>query len=204
VPGLVLSRRLVAWNVRDTPDSDVLELLANAGTDQAAAGVFDRGGTLSVSGGLQSICEVREGPATISCLELSAPMARAVDFGRMHLRITWDDRSHASVDAPLDLLSRPATLHNPDGREWLVKALRWRSVSPPAGSAQLPVPDAVLPRGEDRTRMSRADRADRRRQVGGERRAVRRGVEPRRLFPRDVSRPRRPAVRRGPGVSRYA
>ena len=71
----------------------------------------------------RTICELRDGPATINYLEVSAPAARAVEFGGVRLRITWDDREHASVDAPLDLLFGAGTLHNPDGREWLVKAL---------------------------------------------------------------------------------
>ncbi len=59
----------------------------------------------------------------IRYFEISAPAARAVEFGGARLTITWDDRASASVDAPLDLFFGAGTLHNRDGREWLVKAL---------------------------------------------------------------------------------
>ena len=39
------------------------------------------------------------------------------------LRITWDDRWHASVDAPIDLFFGAGQLHNDDGREYLVRGL---------------------------------------------------------------------------------
>ncbi len=122
VPGLPLSRALASWNPRNVPDRDVLDLLASAGSDQAAGGV-KHGGTVPVRATARTICELRDGPATINYLEFSAPATRAVDFGGVRLLITWDDREHASVDAPLDLLFGAGTLHNPDGREWLVKAL---------------------------------------------------------------------------------
>jgi len=122
VPGLALSRPLAPWQPCNVPDRDVLDLLANAGSDQAAGGV-SRAGRSLVGGSARTICELRDGPAVVNYVELSAPVGRAVDFGAVRLRITWDDRADASVDAPLDLLFGAGTLHNPTGREWLVKAL---------------------------------------------------------------------------------
>ncbi len=123
VPGMALSGPLTAWDGSSPPDSNVLHLLANAGSDQAQViGAIERSGTISV-GGVQSVCELRDGPATICYLEFSAPTVRAADFGQLHLRVTWDDRADASIDAPLDLLFGAGTLHNTDGGEWLVKAL---------------------------------------------------------------------------------
>jgi len=180
----------------------LLELLANAGNRSGGRRGVRRGGTLSVSGGLQSICEVREGPrrsVVSSCL----PDGARRRLGRMHLRITWDDRSHASVDAPLDLLFGAGTLHNPDGREWLVKALPV-AIRFAAGRVVLSASSRCRSSARRRSNSNvRADRADRRRQVGGERRAVRRGVEHVGYSTRRIETTAT-AVRRGPGVSRYA
>jgi len=55
-------------------------------------------------------------------LEFSAPRAEAVDFGKARLRVTWDDRSEASIDTPLALFFGAGTLYNRDNREYLVKA----------------------------------------------------------------------------------
>ncbi len=125
VPGLPLSRPLVPWDGRTAPDPAVLELLANAGLDQApTAGSISHGGTFALRADATAmLCELRTAPATIRYFEISVPAARAVEFGGARLKITWDDRACASVDAPLDLFFGAGTLHNSDAREWLVKAL---------------------------------------------------------------------------------
>jgi hypothetical protein len=62
-------------------------------------------------------------PALIRALKLSLPREQAAVLGKTRLRITWDDRPHASVDAPLPLFFGAGTLYNRDSREYLVKAL---------------------------------------------------------------------------------
>jgi hypothetical protein len=55
-------------------------------------------------------------------LSFSIPREQAIDFGRARLRITWDDRSAPSIDAPIALFFGAGTLYNRDNREYLVKA----------------------------------------------------------------------------------
>jgi D-arabinan exo alpha-(1,3)/(1,5)-arabinofuranosidase (non-reducing end) len=127
VPGLPLSQPLLGWDGDTVPDRAVLDLLSSAGVDIAPGsdeGAIRHTGTFSLrAGATTTIFELRSAPGIIRYFEISAPAARAVDFGCARLTITWDDRADPSVDAPLDLLFGAGTLHNPDGREWLVKAL---------------------------------------------------------------------------------
>src|SRR5207247_2290945 len=45
----------------------------------------------------------------------------ATEFGRARLRVTWDGRKEASIDAPVALFFGAGVLYNRDGREFLVK-----------------------------------------------------------------------------------
>ncbi len=62
------------------------------------------------------------GPGMIRALEFSVSNDQALDFGRARLRVTWDDRSEPSIDAPLALFFGAGTLYNRDNRQYLVKA----------------------------------------------------------------------------------
>ncbi|RIK82742.1 MAG: hypothetical protein DCC67_06800 [Planctomycetota bacterium] len=120
-----LSRPVATWD-RQPPDPRVLELLSRAGEDLAPTGAGvavaedsfdlepDQWRSLPCPGGA---------PATLRALKFTLPRDAAHDFGRCRLRITWDDRWHASVDAPVDLFFGAGRLHNPDGREYLVRGL---------------------------------------------------------------------------------
>src|SRR6185295_18332072 len=57
----------------------------------------------------------------LRAIEISAPKDQAIALGRGRIRITWDDRAQASVDAPIALFFGAGTLYNRDGREYLVK-----------------------------------------------------------------------------------
>ena len=74
----------------------------------------------------------------LRALEFSVPKESAIAFGRARLRITWDDRPHPSIDAPIALFFGTGTLYNSDGREYLVKAfpinVRFDKDSPEAKS----------------------------------------------------------------------
>jgi hypothetical protein len=132
VPGTPLSQPLKAWDRKTGPPKDVLELLARAGTDIAPRPATPEGRRLAVeeisgrldlrTGESSSIASLRTGPTLVRALEFSAPRSQAVEFGRSRLRITWDDRADASVDAPLALFFGAGTLYNRDNREYLVKA----------------------------------------------------------------------------------
>ncbi len=113
VEGAKLSRPLRAWSPAETPDPAVLELLSRPADRLDPPGDVHRaaGRRLDLAG-----------PASIRLLTLSAPRERALELGRARLRITWDGRDEASVDAPLALFFGAGNLHNRDGREYLVKA----------------------------------------------------------------------------------
>ncbi len=74
-------------------------------------------------GGVVPVCRLEEGASTLRAVKFSLPRAHAEALGRARLRITWDGRKEASVDAPLSLFFGAGTLYNRDGREYLVRAL---------------------------------------------------------------------------------
>lgn len=118
VNGTKLTRPIAAWK-EEAPDRDVLDLISRAGTDIAPAGLLEFAGTLR--GGAGIIWEGR-GPATIRRLELSVPREQALAFSQARLRITWDGRAEASIDAPVALFFGAGLLYNRDNREYLVKS----------------------------------------------------------------------------------
>jgi hypothetical protein len=64
-----------------------------------------------------------DGPATVRLIRFSVPKDNAIALAKVRLRITWDGRRDASIDAPLPLFFGTGTLYNRDNKEWLVKAL---------------------------------------------------------------------------------
>jgi hypothetical protein len=123
VPGIPLSQPIQSWDETSTPGEDVLDLLARAGTDIAPKDIETLEGAVQLdkSGGLE-ICAL-SGPATIRALKFSVPRDSALDFGSARLRVTWDGRPKASIDAPVSLFFGAGVLYNRDDREYLVKAL---------------------------------------------------------------------------------
>ncbi len=115
VPGIELSQPIKPWDYQTPPAKDVLDLIARSGTDIAPPGLPE------VTSTNQRI-EIRRAPSTLRALQISVPRDRAIDFGKQRIRITWDDRSQPSVDAPVALFFGAGTLYNRDGREYLVKA----------------------------------------------------------------------------------
>lgn len=118
-----ISRPLESW--QDTPpDADVLELLNRSGTDIGPSGadVSTFTGTLTEKdehGGI--LTEISSAPAMIRAIRFIVPREVAQEFGKSRLRITWDDRPEASIDAPIDLFFGCGQLYNNDNREYLVK-----------------------------------------------------------------------------------
>jgi Protein of unknown function (DUF2961) len=118
VQGTKLTRPITPWH-EEAPDRDVLELISRAGSDIAPAGMQEVSGT--VQGGTGTVWSGR-GPATIRRLELSVPRDQALAFSQTRLRITWDGRAAASVDAPVGLFFGAGLLYNRDNRAYLVKS----------------------------------------------------------------------------------
>ncbi len=133
VPGTKLSQPLKAWDGQTAPSQGVLDLLNRAGTDIAPKpgapdgdrlGVKQETGTWDLSEGTGRTLKLTPGTRTvIRALEFSVPRDEALTFGRYRLKLRWDDRPDASVDAPVALFFGAGTLYNRDNREWLVKAL---------------------------------------------------------------------------------
>ena len=123
IPGTPLSHPLRSWNESVIPSSDVLDLLSRSGTD-----IAPHDGTKQLSGKVDipkigAITALKlQGRGAIRVLSFSISTAQANAFQNAHLRITWDGRSKASVDAPMALFFGSGTLYNRDDREYLVKA----------------------------------------------------------------------------------
>lgn len=120
-----LSRPLETWD-RTPPDPRIVTLLESAGRDIAPRGdgVATETRTISLASGENAEIECPgEGPRTIRAIKFSVPRDKAYEFGKCRLRITWDGRWHASVDAPIGLFFGAGELHNDDGREFLVRGL---------------------------------------------------------------------------------
>jgi hypothetical protein len=132
VDGIPLSQRLRPWNAKAALPKDVLRLVARSGEDLVPAANSREGTRLRLQEQSGSIdlstnetvnwLNLTNGPATVRALEFSVAKDQAIDLGRARLRITWDNRSAASVDAPVALFFGTGTLYNRDGREFLVKA----------------------------------------------------------------------------------
>src|SRR5204863_7103649 len=67
------------------------------------------------------IATLEKAPSMLRALEFSTPRAKAIEFGRSRLRVTWDDLPNPSIDAPLALFYGAGTLYNREGKEYLVK-----------------------------------------------------------------------------------
>lgn len=123
-PGMKnLSRPLQSWR-QTPPDGNVLTLLNRSGTDIAPKG----GGVEALAGeaALQphqwtAVCGINNAPASVRALKFTVPRELALDFGKCRLRVTWDRRWHASIDAPVALFFGAGELYNNNNRKFLVK-----------------------------------------------------------------------------------
>jgi D-arabinan exo alpha-(1,3)/(1,5)-arabinofuranosidase (non-reducing end) len=113
---------LRSWDARTPPDPDVVALVARSGEDMTPAGATAGDGAVSLAAGDAAVLPDLQGPAVIRALELEAPRAQADALAGARLRITWDGRAEASVDAPLPLFFGAGTLFNRDERPFLVRA----------------------------------------------------------------------------------
>ena len=122
VEGIPLSHPIRSWSTNMAPERSVLDLIGRAGTDIAPKGTSERAGTWTIEKGSRSSIEISGAPAVVRAIEFSVPRANALEFGRARLRIFWDGRIDASVDAPVALFFGSGTLYNRDDREFLVKS----------------------------------------------------------------------------------
>lgn len=122
VQGTRLSRPITAWDGKTPPDRDVLDLIDRAGSDLAPRTAVTKSGKFDLPAtGKVAVWSAR-GPSTIRALEFSVPREQALAFSRARLRVTWDNRSEPSIDAPIALFYGAGLLYNRDNREYLVKS----------------------------------------------------------------------------------
>jgi Protein of unknown function (DUF2961) len=123
--GTKLSQPIQAWNQDVSPPTDVIELINRSGTDIAPKNnVSEFNGSLSVfePRKVNVLFVLTNAPAMIRKLTFYVPREEALDFGRIKLRITWDDRDQPSVDSPIALFFGAGTLYKRDVGDYLVKA----------------------------------------------------------------------------------
>lgn len=117
------SQPLTSWK-QTPPDTRALELINKAGSDIAPKGkevkAIEKNITLAPYE-TATLANLSGTARSIRAMEFKIPRAQAYDFGKTRLRITWDRRWHASVDAPLALFYGAGHLYNPENKEFLVK-----------------------------------------------------------------------------------
>ncbi|MFC2950540.1 DUF2961 domain-containing protein [Marinicaulis aureus] len=126
-PGVRTTTPVEAWDGAVSPDPAVLKVLERAGEnpypDAEATSAHYAGNASIGSGDAVTIFSAEDGPSVMRALSFDLPKEQAERFGDVKLRITWDGRKEPSVDAPVSLFFGAGTLHNNDGREWLVRSL---------------------------------------------------------------------------------
>jgi len=118
-----VSRPISSWE-KKPPSPDVLSLLNRSGSDIApqGKGVRTTRGRISMEPNEWiALQELDEAPSVMRLIRFKVPKDAAYAFGQCRLRMTWDQRWHASVDAPIALFFGAGHLYNNDGREYLVK-----------------------------------------------------------------------------------
>ena len=124
-PDAPLSTPVTAWSTSSVPSSDVVSLLASAGSDIAptGAGVTGASGTVDVPAtGAVTLADLK-GPSTLRVLRLIVPTASSAAIETARVRVTWDGRAAPSIDSPVPLFFGAGTLFNRNSAEYLVKSL---------------------------------------------------------------------------------
>ena len=118
-----LSQALVPWTAQP-PAADVVALVARAGQDIAPndATVTTQTGQVDLAASATTPIVVLSGSSTIRALTFTVPLGEEQAFGAAHIRITWDDRPTASVDAPIALFFATGSLYNRSNATYLVQA----------------------------------------------------------------------------------
>lgn len=117
-----LSRPIRTWNSTQAPDKDILDLVSRAGTDIAPKNIHKKTGTLLLNKPALLVVDIKAVSSRIRALKFIVPADKAIELERIRLKITWDNRPQASVDAPLCLFFGAGTLYNRDQKEFLVKS----------------------------------------------------------------------------------
>lgn len=130
-----ISQEIRSWN-QQPPSEKVLDIINKSGGDPLSPdlNITNSSGQISLKP-LESklLFEINSSPTMIRAIRFSIPRHLDYEFGKCRLKITWDHRWHASVDAPVDLFFGSGILYNDNNREYLVKgfplSIRYDSVS---------------------------------------------------------------------------
>ncbi len=118
-----LSKPLRSWNIGQTPDRDVTDLLSRAGTDIAPQNIKKAQGRVKLDKPTVLLASITSASSSLRALKLTLPLDKAEALERVRLRVTWDDAAHPSIDAPLCLFFGAGTFYNRERKEYLVKGL---------------------------------------------------------------------------------
>ena len=121
VGGIPLSQPIRSWSADDVPSSDVGDLLNHSGEDLAFRSAAITGTASVMAHHTNTFLKLLR-PSVVRAIEFTVSKDQPIDFGRARLRVTWDNRSEPSIDAPVALFFGAGTLYNRDDREYLVKA----------------------------------------------------------------------------------
>ena len=116
-----LSQQIKAWSIDQVPDKRVTDLIASAGTDIAPKNIKKQTGSIILDKETVEFANIRPA-SSIRALKFTLPIDKVIELERIRLKVTWDNRQHASIDAPLCLFFGAGTLHNREQSEYLVKA----------------------------------------------------------------------------------
>ncbi len=136
--GATLSSTVTPWNGTTGPSTTLVNLVNLSGSNllvtNASAGLTVPAGlatqtgsmtltTSNTSGSSGVDVTTLTGPAVIRALNFSVPTTAASNFSTVHVRITWDNRGTASVDAPISLFYGAGTMapSSPTDGQYLVK-----------------------------------------------------------------------------------
>ena len=107
-------------NLKRLNVKDVVNLLSKAGTDIAPKNIKKQKGKLLLDKECVEVASI-DSKASIRALKFVLPLDKAIDLERIRLRVTWDGREQASIDAPLCLFFGAGTFYNREKKEYLVK-----------------------------------------------------------------------------------
>ncbi len=122
VEGIPTSEPIRSWTSDNVPAADVTALLNRLGEEPEGIRAAAISGNASLAARSTNTFLQLSRPSVVRAIEFTIPKDQAINFGRTHLRVTWDNRPEPSIDAPVALFFGAGTLYNRDDREYLVKA----------------------------------------------------------------------------------
>ena len=117
-----LSQPLKAWDLRQVPPPEVLDLLNRAGTDIAPKNIAKIENKVTLDRETITLAEINS-PAVVRAFKMTLSLDEAINLERIHLRATWDGAKYPSIDAPLCLFFGAGTFYNREETEFFVKGL---------------------------------------------------------------------------------